>query len=244
LGNPKTINANSIKDIISGILKMEEEKWLFGIKATTITIFLGVVASGVWGIFGEPLFHWFSNVVFDALNHFSDFYVNFLHLDIGKGLANDSIPFFIEFVLYILFVLALIITPLLGPLITWFKGEKKPNGIPKIKQRGKPRDPLSIYIVKLVLFFLLSFGGILFVTAHFIKNQYTQEAVVFTERAIEIVSPYLTQAEILDLRAKYRAVDNANKFIELEKSLRVISKNNGVDLPDFSSFAKATKKDN
>jgi hypothetical protein len=84
----------------------------------------------------------------------------------------------------------------------------------------------------------------LFVTAHFIKNQYTQEAIVFTERAIEMVSPYLTQAEILDLRAKYRAVDNADKFIELEKSLRMISKNNGVVLPDFSSFAKATKKDN
>ncbi|HEU0174972.1 MAG TPA: hypothetical protein VFV58_12000 [Blastocatellia bacterium] len=74
----------------------------------------------------------------------------------------------------------------------------------------------------------------LFFASAFVGELYTRDASVFIERSIEILSPTLPPEKILQLRAKYRSVDSAQKFYELHDELQTIAKEKNVTLPKFT----------
>jgi len=67
-----------------------------------------------------------------------------------------------------------------------------------------------------------------------VGDVYTREASVFVERSIEILTPSIPPDKVLQLRSKYRAVDSAQKFYDLNDELLTIAKEKNVALPQFS----------
>jgi len=64
---------------------------------------------------------------------------------------------------------------------------------------------------------------------------YTVRAALFVERSIDILAPKLTTNQTLHLRAQYRSVNDANKFYQLEDSLKKLAQESGTELPRFQS---------
>jgi hypothetical protein len=63
---------------------------------------------------------------------------------------------------------------------------------------------------------------------------YTRQAIVFVDRSIEILAPTIPPDKFLQLRARYRAVDNAQKAYDLHDELTTITKEKNITLPQFS----------
>jgi hypothetical protein len=66
-----------------------------------------------------------------------------------------------------------------------------------------------------------------------VADSYTQNASTFVDRSIEILAPTIPPERVLQLRAKYRSVDNAQKFYDLHDELQALAKEKNVTLPQF-----------
>jgi hypothetical protein len=80
--------------------------------------------------------------------------------------------------------------------------------------------------------------GSLGIAGVLIGNAYTRNASTFVERSIEILAPTIPQDKVLDLRSKYRSVDNAQKFYQLHDELRALAEDKGVKLPRFNPIKR------
>lgn len=78
------------------------------------------------------------------------------------------------------------------------------------------------------VFALLLFA---YLTASLVGELYTRDASTFVERSIEILAPTIPPDKHLQLRAKYRSVDSAQKFYDLHDELQTIAKEKNVKLP-------------
>ena len=67
---------------------------------------------------------------------------------------------------------------------------------------------------------------------------YIMDATLFVEQSIDILAPRISPAQVLELRAQYRSIDNAAKFYELEDSLRTFSQQSGATLTEFQSIQR------
>jgi hypothetical protein len=74
----------------------------------------------------------------------------------------------------------------------------------------------------------------IYVAVFLVGNLYTREASTFVERSIEILTPNIPPDRVLQLRAKYRSVDSAQKFYDLHDELQTIAKEKNVTLPKFT----------
>jgi hypothetical protein len=66
-----------------------------------------------------------------------------------------------------------------------------------------------------------------------ITQTYNNDAIVFVERSIDILSPSLTRQEILQLRASYRLVSDASSFYELHDEIIDYGKTKSLEIPSF-----------
>jgi len=69
----------------------------------------------------------------------------------------------------------------------------------------------------------------------FFRDQHQRRAELFIERSIEIVSPSIDETTRLQLRAQFRAIEDAKDFYGLEDRLRQIATERSIKLPEFSS---------
>ena len=62
---------------------------------------------------------------------------------------------------------------------------------------------------------------------------YTNTAVTYTERSLEIIAPYISSEERLELRSHYRAVTDAASFYAFYDSIKEIAETKEIELPVF-----------
>jgi hypothetical protein len=72
-----------------------------------------------------------------------------------------------------------------------------------------------------------------FMVSRIITQTYNNDAIVFVERSIDILSPSLTRQEILQLRASYRLVSDASSFYELHDEIIDYGKTKSLEIPSF-----------
>ena len=66
-----------------------------------------------------------------------------------------------------------------------------------------------------------------------IKDRYNNNAVVFLERSIEILSPNYDTKITLELRAEYRSIENASDFYLLYDKIIALGNQKNIRLPNF-----------
>jgi hypothetical protein len=219
-------------------MKIQKRNWLKLLFGVIGTIVLGAIGSGLWEVFLSDFFFNSINLFLRMSSYIFKGYVDILH----KNICNGSSEIF-SFFPYILVVVAICSFPWMALFMSrdrWGNLEKKITG------KGKSDKPLtSDEILEEVLkhkkrfTYAYAFGGtllfcLIFTTAA--SDVYQYKASLFIEKSIEIVSPNLTQKEILNLRSLYRSINDSRKFYSLEKKLHEIANSNNLELPDFSSI--------
>ena len=195
-------------------------------------IVIGAAGSAMWEIIGVPLFEGISSLFAITVSFFFESYIDYLHADIGKGIEGQSIMSLVYLVLILILFLITIVIVLKSIKF------KSPTPLTLFEDDNESKSPVvwSSYVG-----IVLSLLGMLLLTSSFVKNDYNEKAVIFVERAIDILSPQLYEQnkgwdKILSLQAQYRTVDNAEKFHTLYRNLNQIAHEQKVTLPYFQSF--------
>ncbi len=102
--------------------------------------------------------------------------------------------------------------------------EESEDAITKLIRLKRQIYYVSMFMVLIFAYFATMFVGEL----------YTRDAAIFVDRSIEILAPTIPPEKVLQLRAKYRSVDSAQKFYELHDELQTIAKEKNVTLPKFT----------
>lgn len=67
-----------------------------------------------------------------------------------------------------------------------------------------------------------------------VKDAYAYDVVTYMEQSIEIISPYISDLELKQLKSQYRQIDSRQKFQALNIRLIKLSHDNKVNLPNIS----------
>lgn len=203
------------------------------LKFITSALLLGALGSGLWSIVGEPALDWFVQTFISLANYLNEGYYDLLHENIGKGFHEDHDAFF-RTVYYSIFIVLIISIPFFSYKVCQrAESLDSDKGKPKIsinKRVGKIQKTVRYTFIFSIVYSLLALP---FFVSRLIVIGYNNEAIVFTERSIEILSPKISQSEILALRASYRSVSDAEGFYQLYDVLENNYKKHGIELPEF-----------
>jgi hypothetical protein len=220
-------------------------------KQIVIVILLGAVGSGAWTLIGEPLIQIFGRAVVRTISWFSATYLDSIYSEVGKGIydKNSSLllsvftGFFIAFWTIAPFEIHLRWKKLTNKILSL---ERKlaafRNGIASPESNEQTPEQtladarrigrkLRVFFLILVLWAPLS---IAWEVSSLYRNIYSSSAVIYLERSIEILAPHLSDADLLKLRASYRAINRRDQFIALYSQLVATARANNVELPQFS----------
>jgi glucan phosphoethanolaminetransferase (alkaline phosphatase superfamily) len=172
-----------------------------------IAIIIGAIGSGLWEFFCSDSVQHITRVSVKTISLIFNSYRDNLHSQIGTGCKESIGSLFI--------VMIVVGTVCLLSIHIVIKAYK----------RSKFR---SIFIAPILLAICLLYLHI------FIRVSYTHKAVVYVERSIEILAPYINKQERLRLHGLYRSVDNAEKFYELYNTINEKAKNKSIKLTTFT----------
>ena len=205
-------------------------------------IFLGAIGSGLWDIFLYDVFSFIVNIFLKTFSVLFNGYVDFLHKPIGKGIARDyfgELPF-------LLLVTTICISPWLSYFILMKLLRKREISITSENNDNEVLLTKTELLTKIkrmkkkLTYFLIPFG--IFISLSYtlwgFEAFYVTRAIQFSERAIDILSPYISNEDILMLRSKYRSVDNADKFYEFENMIKKMAEERKITIPEFNSIKK------
>jgi hypothetical protein len=63
---------------------------------------------------------------------------------------------------------------------------------------------------------------------------YSRSARLHIERSLDIIGPFLTEQNRLELRSKFRMINNTQSFRNLNTVIRTIADRNKIELPEFT----------
>jgi hypothetical protein len=216
-------------------------------KRLAIALAIGAAGSGLWDIAVKPSLGWVGRAVLQALSYAFSGYLNYLYGSLGKGTseAYSILP-------YLLLVLVMIAAPWVslvyflrrfdGQLENILSLRKKLRGDEEAPTREGVEKDLDILEASVTRqrrhakwsFVVLLAVSVLVDGEAAFRTAYKWEACIFVERSIEMLAPRILPQEVLELRAQYRGVDNAEKFLALVERLRSTDSRVGVGLPAFT----------
>lgn len=204
------------------------------VKRVALVIVLGAIGSGVWSGVGAPLISWIAIGFIKTMSFVSSSYVDFLHKNIGKGLREEITIYLFELVALagIWFFLDY---GFLKPIDYYWRSyqakhraqpeDKKPEH-EAIKLRRRRKLYLLILSPMCLISMIILFAGL-------VQLIYTNSAIVYIERSIEILSPYVSEQERLMLRSQFRSIHTARQFYDMRETLKSKSREKNVDIPSF-----------
>ncbi len=222
------------------LIRVGENK-LLRILITLIGIlFGGVLGSFLWESYLSVFLKWLSSSSLKLLSSLFSGYLDSLH----SGIGNDPSAL-LSFLPFLFLMITVISSPWVFLLIfrietrhiSKYVTEEESNKMYK-DYISKDSYESSIYYKKAVTYVAIAVG----ITATLVfgnilnKTGYIYEASSFVEKSIDILAPHLSNTETLELRAKYRLVDNAEQFYELEDILNEMALESNVKLPTFESI--------
>lgn len=198
------------------------------------TLLLGALGSGLWELFLRNIFLGIGNWTLTLISSLWVGYLDDLYSSVGKlhtdVLLNPIFSFFAA-------------TGILGPLFLtlyfWREVsslEQRQSNVGRAKagsseavSEGISRIRRKILRVLLPVALSTSFMFLLMTW----QSLYTREASNWSERSIEIVSPYIALDDRVRLRSDLRLVTNAKSFFALRNVLLAHAKRAAIELPKF-----------
>jgi glucan phosphoethanolaminetransferase (alkaline phosphatase superfamily) len=178
--------------------------WIF---AAIIAIIIGTIGSGLWEFFFSDSVQHITRASVKTISLIFNSYRDNLHSQIGMGCKESTGSLFI-----VMIVVGTVCLLSVHIVIKAYKRSKL----------------LSVFTAPILLVICLLYLHI------FIRVSYTHKAVVYVERSIEILAPYINNQERLRLHGLYRSVDNAEKFYELYNTINEKAKNKSIKLTTFT----------
>lgn len=188
--------------------------------------------------------NWLSMLIIKSVTIVSASYLDDIHANIGVGVTSHSSNFYT--LLYFVFIVGLVLWAL-SLIISIFnrnRNSEKTKSIPGAPDLIIERKKTSIFevIQPIAYFFLLSFS-IVSVSTLYVKSNYSNKAVIFIERNLDILSAYSAIGDINKLRARYRAINGFCSYKKFETELQEQQikyseniKQDGIELPIFNSY--------
>lgn len=229
------------------------------LKNVISVIFLGALGSGLWSLIGEPFLDWLLRTFITLANSVNIGYYDLLHADIGKGFHETYGLFFSTLFLMVALIVILLL-PYFAyrghkkissldldriKIASSAKAQTDEEKVTQLKEKIaraneklahlKKKGQMLTTVSKYVMYIspVLSLISLPVYLSMIVTNIYNSQAIVFSERAIEIISPRIENAEILQLRAMYRSVEDANSFYAFYDEIERKFIEKKVTLPKF-----------
>jgi vacuolar-type H+-ATPase subunit I/STV1 len=185
------------------------------IRFALITIILGALGSGLWTYIGDPTVGWLGEQYIHVAQRLNSGYYDYLHSDIGEGALIRATT---KSALTASLIYGLIMM-IFGFMLKYF--------------HRMQFNSHSLFSKAGGFIFFIAVVALLQAITLSVKAGYNRNAVIYLERSIEILSPSNDEKTILQLRAQYRSIENANDFYTLHDSLVNLANEKNVRLPTF-----------
>lgn len=209
------------------------------------TIFLGALGSGLWEIFLKDVFNYLGNTLLKLIGAVYSGFLDNLHADIARGDIDrySLFPYIMLIVIFCCMPWWLIVYSryMMRSLDAEFDRMMLPDNNISIEERterlikrtGKLKNSVKILIrTMLVLAVIITLNLISSAT----RDVYATSGAIYLDCSIEIVAPYISSTDVLQLRAAFRSIKTTADFHSLDLKLKQIAENAKVGLPKFNSI--------
>jgi hypothetical protein len=220
-----------------------KNKYIKIIGAILGTVLLGAIGSGVWERMLSPFSDTCINAVLNFFSFFSTRYSNSLYTEIGN--ANKEVFSLGTYGCILASIISLgwiYFLNLLGKTNKELKELQimidSSTGVPANNTIIKPkidaeRVDKKFKIIRVFIFaYLIIFSVIL--VSNFTRDIYQYRTILYIEKTIDILAPFVDQQTNLKLRSTFRQIDSKSKFILLENQFIEIAKKNNIKLSEFN----------
>lgn len=209
------------------------------------TIILGAIGSGVWERFLSPLLDSAASMLASLFSLISKSYADSLYSEVGKG--STSILGHFVIVPYLLIWFAIFLYPIVLTSLL-FKKLKRIKSIHVVQKNETSNTQLlndekkSLSAAEkqkkvkpfLYLNYIIVFSFAIVILSRITKDAYTYDVVVYIEQSIEIISPYISESELKQIKSQFRQIDNRYKFQSFNSMLTQLAAKNKIILPQIS----------
>ena len=226
---------------------------------TAVALVVGVVGSALWEMLLRPPTIWLGNALLEVVAAVWSGYLDTLYASVGQAQADSLVT--LPFMLSVLLIGG-------GPVAAAVSLHRRFLGLKerlkKVRERAllaaqggakiaplvEPEKDLDQMIQEtdadmrelersIVRGLYPSVGAFVIAVAIVATHTfYVRSVVNWTGRSIEIVAPYVSQADLLKLRSEFRSVETAAQFFQLDARLRQIAVASGRTLPEFQPVGK------
>ena len=199
-------------------------------------IFIGTFGSGLWDVLIKDIVYGIGEIFFRLMTVAYSGYVDALYKKVGAQFdAFLYIPsiFIFTIIIFSPFFIYLLLRCLYRKIdrLNASKGNDTSSFDEKIFKIFVTKRKI-VYAVAIGSFVILS----LFYIDIFIKWYSTNAAVRYVEQSMEIIRPALSEEKYVEMRSKFRQIDNAEKTQAIISDIVSIADNNGHVLPESKLY--------
>lgn len=203
---------------------MKDNKIIKYIIGIIVAIFIGAIGSGVWEQLLKPIFRFTSTKIIEIMTYIFKGYRNDIYREASDGFHEQHS-------LFIMMIITCIVIMIYMKVMKehpYVKDGKNKIGI-KISEFIKSR--YGYYFVC-----VLSVTAISFLYISIVRDIYINQIITYSNKSINIVSPYINENERLHLMSDFSSIKNANDFSVFKNKIDAIANSNSLNLVKFIPF--------
>lgn len=229
-------------------------------------IILGISTSALWDLM-KGTSGVLRNAILRVLVFVFHSYVDIIHQDIGKADTDRSMMVGYALLIMFSYTLSVCTFYLIkhGPLVdiflvrikTWLENSESDTSISKeMPKSGEDEEdeedeteqslkevenPARWSMKRIALMYFTLIMLVIFLLYGYVatfRDGYARAATIYIDRSIDIIAPSIPPDKVLQLRAKYRSVDSAQKFYELHEELQTLAKEKNIQIPRFTPIKR------
>lgn len=209
-------------------------KWTGGLLGSIV---VGAIGSGVWARVGDPLYVHTRDGLLNLATLGLVTLKDALYTDVARGLHERAsvrmFATFMFFVIYFFFGITLASTM----LIRRFAGERPSNTDISPEQRAiriaslEKQVKWSTYVMWPLLLVATIVQGF-----DIVKLTYTSRAIANYEQLVNLVGPFVSDADIKGFNSQFAQIRSSRDYIVLNDKLTSIANDHSLVLPDFTPW--------
>lgn len=222
-------------DVVKRILFLRPVWSLF------VVIFLGALGSGLWELFLKRFLIYLADLFVSVMEFFYKGYADSLYQEVGHGS-----PTLLAYFPGIMILIAVVISSWLVLLMLNFILKRH-----ELSAGNGDKEKLSNDLEKIVRFggwlanhrkLVMTLFSICFIFTSFaylqmlVSSTYNLLVVTYSERALDIIRPNISDSEFYKLKSEYRQVDSRATYEIFYDDLQNQAKVTNTSLPKFSPY--------
>jgi len=200
----------------------ESNKNIKKITSVLSIIFIGAVGSGFWDLFLKDMLFFIIDNLFFLINLINNRFIDNIYSRVGSG--NELVSIFPSLVI-MLGIIGFLFTVLFIYKQIQHR-ERSSYSVDAMANKIINNKHLSIIVVYIPLMVLILLYSHLAISSFF-----SYKASSYIDRSIEIIRPYISNAEYYNLRSQYRLINNRKRLEKTLNTLLEISEKESILLP-------------